>query len=93
MSSLRDLAAALGADQHGVFTRTQLRAAGISDRRERRALATGRWIAVVPEAYVIAGHPIGPWQRALAAVAVSGGDLSHESAASVHGIDLSITPV
>ena len=70
-----------------MFTRTQLRAAGITDRRERRALATGRWIAVVPEAYVIAGRPIGPWQRAFAAVAVSGGALSHQSAATAQGIE------
>ena len=80
-------------DQRGVFTRTQLRAAGISDWRERRALATGCWIALVPEAYVIAGHPIGPWQREFAAVSVSEGALSNEGATNAHGIELPMTPV
>ncbi|MFZ0323117.1 MAG: type IV toxin-antitoxin system AbiEi family antitoxin domain-containing protein [Actinomycetes bacterium] len=87
MAALHVIASLL-ADRHGVFTREQLRSAGVSSKRVRHALECGLWVSVLHGAFVAAAQPVGPWQRGAAAVAVTGGVVSHHSAATLLGLAL-----
>ena len=79
--------AELAEAQHGVFTRTQARAAGASDRAIQRRLATGRWRHIARESLSIAGAPASFERNLMAAtLAVPGAAASHESAARLWGM-------
>ncbi len=67
--------------QAGVFTRAQARAAGWSAKQEARLVRRGDWVRVVGHAYVRAGTPVDLVVRATAAHLLTGGVLSHRSAA------------
>jgi very-short-patch-repair endonuclease len=77
--------------QNGVFTRADLRALGVSAKRERNRVAAGLWVPVLGATYVTATTAIGPWQRATAASLISGGVVSHQSAAQLHEIPVVAT--
>ena len=81
--------------QDGVFTRSQARAEGWEDRRQRRMLRVGLW---TPLAGPVLRHrevEVGPWQRARAVQLTAGLVTSHHTAgqlwqfavsAGLHGI-------
>lgn len=73
--------------QDGVFSRSQARAEGWSDGRQRRLLASGIWIAVTPTVVRNRGIDDGPWPRARA-VALSGLIVSHHTAGQLLGLAL-----
>ena len=73
--------------QDGVFTRSQARAEGWSDGRQRRLLASGLWIAVTPTVLRNRGIPDGPWPRARA-VGLSGLIVSHHTAGHLLGLEV-----
>ena len=73
--------------QDGVFTRSQARAAGWSDGRQRRLLASGLWIAVTPTVVRNRGIADGPWPRARA-VGLSGLVVSHHTAGQLLGLEV-----
>ncbi len=85
MTALPDLAELL-ATQHGVFTRPQLRALGVTAKRERRMVATRQWLPVLGPSYVQGGTPIGVPQRAQAATLVGPGVAGLHTAAELHGL-------
>ncbi|HET7488631.1 MAG TPA: DUF559 domain-containing protein [Acidimicrobiales bacterium] len=78
----------LGAGQHGLVTREQLHAAGVSEPTVGRWLGAGRVVAVFPSVYRVAGAPVTWEQRVLAAVlgAGQGAVASHRSAARLWGL-------
>lgn len=78
----------LAARQHGCFSRSQVRAAGLTDRMIAARLASGRWEAVAAGVYRLNGVPVTWKQRALAACLAAGpaAVVSHRSAAVVWGI-------
>jgi very-short-patch-repair endonuclease len=71
--------------QHGVITRTQLRACDMSDRRIHTLIASGRIERVHPGVFRVAGSPRTPAQVAMAAClwCGTGALLSHVSAAAL----------
>ena len=71
----------IAATQAGVFTRAQARAAGWSAKQEARLLRRGERVRVVGGSYVRAGTPVDLVVRATAARLLTGGVLSHRSAA------------
>lgn len=73
--------------QDGVFTRSQARAEGWSDGRQRRLLASGLWIAVTPTVLRNRGLADGPWPRARA-VGLSGLIVSHHTAGQLLGLEV-----
>ena len=73
--------------QDGVFTRSQARAEGWSDGRQRRLLASGLWIAVTPTVVRNRGIADGPWPRARA-VGLSGLVVSHHTAGQLLGLEI-----
>jgi hypothetical protein len=81
-------AAAIAARQHGLLTREQARAAGLSDAQIHRRLASGRWIALHRGVYLIAGTPPSAEQVVLAAVLAARRDAvaSHLTAAELWGL-------
>jgi hypothetical protein len=70
--------------QDGVFTRSQARAEGWSDSRQRRMVRDGLWISVAGSVLRHREVEVGPWQRARA-VALSGRVPSHSTAAAIWG--------
>jgi hypothetical protein len=76
-----------GTLQDGVFTRSQARAEGWSDGRQRRLLASGLWIAVTPTVVRNRGIADGPWPRARA-VGLSGLVVSHHTAGQLLGLEV-----
>lgn len=81
--------------QDGVFTRSQARAEGWSDRTQRRLLDSGLWIAVAGTVMRHREVPEGPWQLARAVHLTAGLVASHATAgalcqlavpAELHGI-------
>lgn len=70
--------------QDGVFTRSQARAAGWSDSRQRRLVRDGLWVSVAGSVFRHRDVEEGPWQRARA-VALSGRVPSHSTAAAIWG--------
>lgn len=73
--------------QAGCFTRSQARADGFGDYRQRLLLASGRWRPLVGSVLVPADLEITPWTRAHAAVLASGRyrAASHSTAAALWG--------
>lgn len=65
--------------QDGVFTRSDARADGYSDSRQRRILRAGLWIPLAGRALAHREVVIGPWQQARA-VALTGLVVSHDTA-------------
>jgi very-short-patch-repair endonuclease len=79
-------AAARAAEQHGMLTRTDARAAGLTPRQIRHRVRTGRWTEVRPGIYLLGGVGFGPMQRLLGATWATRGCASHLSAAWLHGL-------
>ncbi len=78
--------ARVAARQHGVVSRRQLRALGVSDDQVDRWAARGRLHRLFHAVYAV-GHPqVGVLGRSLAAVLSTGGVLSHRSAAALWDI-------
>jgi hypothetical protein len=80
---------ALAAMQHGLVSRQQLLAMGMSRQQVQRRLDGGVWERVLPGVYGICGHPPS-WRRRLWAAHLHAGEtsvLSHESAGRLHGFD------
>lgn len=77
------------ARQHGVFTREQAHAAGLSDRQLRLRVANGRFERLALHTFRVAGYPTS-WRQKLMAACLAAGDgaaASHRSAAALHGFD------
>jgi very-short-patch-repair endonuclease len=77
--------AELAEGQHGVFTLGQARALGITDGIRDRRLRSGRWIAIHPGVYRLAGAPRS-WHGDLLAACLGSpgpGVASHRSAAKL----------
>ncbi len=74
--------------QHGVISRSDALAAGLSHRQIRYRLAAGLWIPVSPGVYRHPAHPVTPLQGILAAVLAAGpaAVASHQSAAYLWGL-------
>jgi hypothetical protein len=74
--------------QHGLVTRADALAAGLTPRQIRYRVASGRWIQVSPGVYRHPAHPVTPEQRILAAVLAAGpaAAASHQSAAYLWGL-------
>jgi len=79
---------ALARRQHGVFTRRQASAAGLSPAMIRRRLSSHAWLHLDPAVYALGSHPF-TWHRQAMALALSvdGALLSGRSAASLRGIE------
>jgi Protein of unknown function (DUF559) len=73
-------------EQDGMFTRTQARASGWSDDRQRTLLRTGTWRRLAGSVLHHAGTPIGPWQRARAVSLTAGLVVSHQTAGALWGL-------
>ncbi|MGH3097602.1 MAG: DUF559 domain-containing protein [Streptosporangiales bacterium] len=80
--------------QHGVFSRDQALASGMTPYRIRTELAAGRWTEPVSRVYVVAGTP-GTVMTSIWAAFLCCGDavVSHVSAAFLHGFDVPAEPV
>lgn len=78
---------AIAVRQAGCFTRSQARADGFGDYRQRMLLRAGRWRRLVGPVLVPADLEITPWTRAHAAVLASGRyrAVSHSTAAALWG--------
>ncbi len=74
--------------QHGVISRTDALAAGLSNRHIQYRLASGLWIAIHPGVFRHASHPVTPEQQILAAVLAAGpgAAASHQAAAYLWGL-------
>src|SRR5258708_5677602 len=92
--------AAVAAERHGVFSRAQARACGMSLATIDRRLTSGVWERLYPGVYRLAGAPA-TWQQALLAACLAlGADavVSHRAAAALwlfpgfaqRGIELSV---
>jgi hypothetical protein len=84
---------ALARQQGGVVGRSQILAAGMSDRMISRRLTTGRWERRYPGVYVIGGAPPS-WSQDLwaAYLAVGRGVVSHETGLVARGIEARLVP-
>lgn len=80
--------AEIAASQHGLVSRPQARAIGMTVRMTGTRLGQGRWIELQIGVYALAGSPDSPQRRLLAAVLRAGPEAvaSHGSAAASHGI-------
>lgn len=74
--------------QHGVITRAQALAAGLTREAIRHLLRSGRWEVIAPGVYRLVGSPATWEQRVLAEVLAAGpcAAASHHSAAALLGI-------
>ncbi len=72
--------------QDGLFTVRQARASGLSTRRIRSMVSSGRWIRVLGDVLVPAGTAVTGRQRLRAAELATGGVVSHASAARLWGL-------
>jgi hypothetical protein len=73
--------------QDGVFTRAQAKAEGFSPYQIRRRVQDGVWTVLGPHVFHVTGRAPGQRPRILAAALVTGGVVSHWSAATLHGIE------
>jgi hypothetical protein len=83
-----DALAALAETQHGVITRAQARADGVSPAMIKRRLRTGRWEELGQGVYRVAGT-VRTWHQDLSALTLAvgrGTAASHRSAAALLGI-------
>lgn len=76
--------------QHGLFTRAQALASGLSEPAIGRRLQSGRWVRMQPGVYAGAAVPPSYEQTVLAAVLAAGPDAwaSHRTAARLHGLEV-----
>lgn len=81
--------------QHGVVTRAQARACGMSNSMIARRVDQGLLTALLDEVFLVAGVPLGFRQKVTATQMRLGnrGAMSHETAALVHGFEEFKTPV
>ncbi|MGZ4736095.1 MAG: DUF559 domain-containing protein [Acidimicrobiia bacterium] len=87
---------ALAATQHGLITRPQALALGVTISGLKHRVRSGRWRSVTRGVFTLTGAIDTPRQRALAAVLAAGDDamLSHRSAAALHDLPgFAIDPV
>lgn len=79
-------AAWLGAKQHGVVSRAELRASGVTEARARRLVRDGVLVRVASGVFRWQGAPATWEQQAMIAVKASGAGalLSHQSGAALH---------
>ena len=73
--------------QHGLITRAQALADGMTRGQIERSLRTGRWVREARGVYRHAAAPPTPLSKLLAACMVHDGLASHRSAAALQGID------
>ena len=73
--------------QHGLITRRQALAEGMTRHQIERALRTGGWVNEARGVYLHASAPSTPLSRLLSACLAHDGIASHRSAAALHGID------
>lgn len=73
--------------QAGCFSRSQARAVGIADHRQRRLIASGLWVPVTSGVFRTASLQPTAWMRAHAALLASGLSraVSHSTAAALWG--------
>lgn len=74
------------ANHHGVLTRGDLRAAGVSAGQRQRLVASGLLVAIGQRSYRMAGAPRTDLQIAAAAVLDTAGSLSHRSGCWLHEV-------
>ncbi|MGH8936962.1 MAG: type IV toxin-antitoxin system AbiEi family antitoxin domain-containing protein [Acidimicrobiia bacterium] len=87
MNSPRDRRVGLiAACQHGVVTRRQALAVGMTDPMIRRRITSGVWQRIEPGSYRLSGHADTLRSLLCAATAALPGVVSHESAAELHGL-------
>lgn len=77
---------AVAAEQYGLWTRAQLRRAGVSWRAERRKVDLGEWEIVHGRVVRIAGSPRSFRSRAMEATLAFAAVVSHRTAAALYGI-------
>lgn len=77
--------AAIAARQHGLITREQLRAAGVSDRELRTLCRGGVLVAIEPRVYAVAGAPPS-WVQELGGKVLAAGPLAVAGARSAAGL-------
>ena len=78
----------LAARQHGVFTRAQALALGVTPRTADRRARTGTWELLYPAVYRLAGAPV-TWRQSLLAACFAWGDgavISHRAAGALWGL-------
>ena len=75
------------ARQYGLFTRTQARTAGVTDRVLAHRVATGQWERTLPTVFRIAAVTPTFRQRAFAGTLWSGGVVSHTAATRLWGFE------
>ena len=73
--------------QHGLITRRQALAAGMTRHQIERAVRTGGWVSEARGVYRHASAPSTPLSRLLSACLAHDGIASHRSAAALYGID------
>ena len=83
-----ELIAGIAATQHGVFARAQARATGMTRSTIAYRLKSGRWHAITPRIYRLAGTPTTERSVLMATVLSAGGDAvaTAGSALGLHGI-------
>jgi very-short-patch-repair endonuclease len=86
MSDVDLLATNRAATQHGVISRSQATALGMTRRAIQHRVASGRWVKCMPSVYVIRGAPLTWHARLLAACLETGGVASHRSSAVLRHI-------
>ena len=74
------------ATQHGVITRADGRAVGLTDRQFELCVEEGLLVRLHEEAYRHTAHPHTERTRWMAAALAGGGVVSHRSAARLHGL-------
>lgn len=74
------------ARRHGVITRAEAHAAGLSNRQIRLRVETGRWRRHSRDVFIVAGAPPTPHQTLRAASERHRAPASHLSAAWLHGL-------
>lgn len=72
--------------QAGQFTYRQARTDGWSGRQIRQRIASGRWIVILHGVLAASGHPVDRSARTRAAQLVTGGVVSHLTAALLWGL-------
>ena len=82
---IRPTISRLAERQHGVFSRAQVRDAGIHPRAIDRRISTGDWESVDHAVYRVAGTPPSWRQRLMAACLAGPAVASHRSAAALLG--------
>jgi hypothetical protein len=76
----------VAASQHGLVTREQATEHGLTARQITSRLTTGRWIALRPNVYAVAGSPATRQQAILAACLSCRAPASHLTAADLWGL-------